>query len=170
MVQCAPRASNGPNHLGLCALQHLFVNIAHAHLCLNQWQPTLDTVQHATLHPENRITAMLHYTIGRLYDRVDNHGQQPALPYDSLRLFSFLPIRGGLSQIVGLFRGGRDGAAAVPEALAVVRRKQGAAHLTAIRGQPEGDNREGTAGGRWPRLVRDLGGPLTGPSSIVMLA
>ena len=60
--------------------QYLFVHIAHAHLCQHQWQQTLETVEHATTHPENRIAPMLHYTIGRLYDRVDQRQvSEPAL-------------------------------------------------------------------------------------------
>ncbi len=60
--------------------QYLFVHIAHAHLCQHQWQQTLETVEHATTHPENRIAPMLHYTIGRLYDRVDQREvSEPAL-------------------------------------------------------------------------------------------
>lgn len=60
--------------------QYLFVHIAHAHLCQHQWQQTLETIEHATTHPENRIAPMLHYTIGRLYDRVDQREvAEPAL-------------------------------------------------------------------------------------------
>ena len=60
--------------------QYLFVHIAHAHLCQHQWQQALETIEHATSHPENRIAPMLHYTIGRLYDRVDQREvSEPAL-------------------------------------------------------------------------------------------
>jgi tetratricopeptide (TPR) repeat protein len=71
--------------------EYLWVHVAHAHLCQQQWQETLDTVHHAVKHPENRINAMLHYTVGRLYDRVDQQDVAEHALRECLKLSPWYP-------------------------------------------------------------------------------
>lgn len=71
--------------------QYLYVHIAHAHLCQQQWQEALDVVHRAVTHPENRITPMLHYTTGRLYDRVDQTDVAELALRECLKLSPWYP-------------------------------------------------------------------------------